>query len=47
MTKDILVIELIELFIYYIIKDFNILVSITLNKGFILLVTSSLVSTFT
>jgi len=32
-TKEISIIELIELFVYYIIKDFSILVSITLDKG--------------
>jgi len=34
-TKDISAIELVELFVYYIIKDFGILIGITLDRGFI------------
>jgi hypothetical protein len=31
--KEIIVLELLELFILYVIKDFKILISITFNKG--------------
>jgi hypothetical protein len=34
-TKEITVLKLIELFILYIVKDFSILVNITLNRGLV------------